>query len=129
VVVVASLKLKEISYIHAEGLPAAEMKHGHIALVDNRMPVVVIAQKDAKIFDKIVSNIQEVQARGGRVICVCSDAGDALQRLCEHVIIVPSVHPLLDALITVRRCCCSFVSVLFCEGDLTWPHACDPTTV
>jgi glucosamine--fructose-6-phosphate aminotransferase (isomerizing) len=98
-----ALKLKEISYIHAEGLPAAEMKHGHIALVDNRMPVVVIAQKDPRIFDKIVSNIQEVQARGGRVICVCSEAGESLQRLCEHVIIVPSVHPLLDALITVRR--------------------------
>ncbi len=98
-----ALKLKEISYIHAEGLPAAEMKHGHIALVDNRMPVVVIAQKDAKIFEKIVSNIQEVQARGGRVICVCSEAGDSLQRLCEHVILVPSVHPLLDALITVTR--------------------------
>jgi glucosamine--fructose-6-phosphate aminotransferase (isomerizing) len=97
-----ALKLKEISYIHAEGLPAAEMKHGHIALVDNRMPVVVIAQKDAKIFEKIVSNIQEVQARGGRVICVCSEAGESLQRLCEHVILVPSVHPLLDALITVR---------------------------
>lgn len=96
-----ALKLKEISYIHAEGLPAAEMKHGHIALVDNRMPVVVIAQKDSKIFEKIVSNIQEVQARGGRVICVCSDAGDHLQRLCEHIILVPSVHPLLDALITV----------------------------
>jgi len=103
-----ALKLKEISYIHAEGLPAAEMKHGHIALVDNRMPVVVIAQKDSKIHDKIVSNIQEVQARGGRVICVCSDAGDSLQRLCEHVILVPSVHPLLDALITVRQCCCCF---------------------
>jgi glucosamine--fructose-6-phosphate aminotransferase (isomerizing) len=98
-----ALKLKEISYIHAEGLPAAEMKHGHIALVDNRMPVVVIAQKDSKIFEKIVSNIQEVQARGGRVICVCSEAGDGLQRLCEHVVLVPSVHPLLDALITVRR--------------------------
>jgi glucosamine--fructose-6-phosphate aminotransferase (isomerizing) len=96
-----ALKLKEISYIHAEGLPAAEMKHGHIALVDNRMPVVVIAQKDSKIFEKIVSNIQEVQARGGRVICVCSEAGDSLKRLCEHVILVPSVHPLLDALITV----------------------------
>jgi glucosamine--fructose-6-phosphate aminotransferase (isomerizing) len=101
-----ALKLKEISYIHAEGLPAAEMKHGHIALVDNRMPVVVIAQKDSKIHDKIVSNIQEVQARGGRVICVCSNAGDSLQRLCEHVILVPSVHPLLDALVTVRQCCC-----------------------
>jgi predicted polyphosphate/ATP-dependent NAD kinase len=57
---------------------------------------------DAKIFEKIVSNIPEVQARGGRVICVCSEAGESLQRLCEHVILVPSVHPLLDALITVR---------------------------
>jgi glucosamine 6-phosphate synthetase-like amidotransferase/phosphosugar isomerase protein len=107
-----ALKLKEISYIHAEGLPAAEMKHGHIALVDNRMPVVVIAQRDARIFEKIVSNIQEVQARGGRVICVCSEASESLDRLCEHVIFVPSVHPLLDALVTVRASLAQRISLI-----------------
>ena len=64
-----ALKLKEISYIHAEGYPAAEMKHGPIALIDENMPVVFIAPHDA-VFDKIVSNIQEVKARGGRVIAL-----------------------------------------------------------
>jgi glucosamine--fructose-6-phosphate aminotransferase (isomerizing) len=108
-----ALKLKESSSIHADGLPAAEMNHGHIALVDNRMPVVVIAQKDPKIFEKIVSNIQEVQARGGRIICVCSESAESIKRLCEHIILVPSIHPLLDCLITVRCTNLRQTSVVF----------------
>src|SRR5205085_5136356 len=66
-----ALKLKEISYIHAEGYPAAEMKHGPIALIDSEMPVVFIAPHDA-VFDKVVSNIQEVKARGGKIVCITS---------------------------------------------------------
>src|SRR6202012_4925196 len=66
-----ALKLKEISYIHAEGYPAAEMKHGPIALIDDDMPVVFIAPHDS-VFDKVASNIQEVKARGGKVICITS---------------------------------------------------------
>src|SRR5207247_9333918 len=69
-----ALKLKEISYIHAEGYPAAEMKHGPSALIDDRMPVVFLAAKDA-VYQKVVSNAEEVKARGGRVIAVVTEAG------------------------------------------------------
>lgn len=68
-----ALKLKEISYVHAEGLPAAEMKHGHIALIDSMMPVVVIAPHD-DIYEKVFSNVQEVLARGGRLIVVTNES-------------------------------------------------------
>ena len=74
-----ALKLKEISYIHAEGYPAAEMKHGPIALIDSEMPVVFVAPHDA-VFDKVVSNIQEVKARGGKVICITSQHGTRARR-------------------------------------------------
>ncbi|MBL7998886.1 MAG: glutamine--fructose-6-phosphate transaminase (isomerizing), partial [Candidatus Kapabacteria bacterium] len=84
-----ALKLKEISYIHAEGYPAAEMKHGPIALIDENMPVVFIATKD-EIYDKVVSNIEEVKARGGQVIVIASEGDTAISRLANHVIYIPN---------------------------------------
>ncbi len=83
-----ALKLKEISYIHAEGYPAAEMKHGPIALIDRNMPVVFIVPKDA-LYDKVVSNIQEVRSRKGRVIAIANEDDDQIESLAEFVIRVP----------------------------------------
>lgn len=85
-----ALKLKEISYIHAEGYPAAEMKHGPIALVDENMPVVFIAPKDAT-YEKIISNMQEVKARKGRIIAIVNDLDPIIKNLAEEVIVVPKV--------------------------------------
>ena len=95
-----ALKLKEISYIHAEGYPAAEMKHGPIALIDQFMPVVFIATRDA-IYDKVVSNIEEVVARGGTVIAITNDDNDELDPLCEYVIRVPETTEGFEPLLTV----------------------------
>jgi glutamine---fructose-6-phosphate transaminase (isomerizing) len=89
-----ALKLKEISYIHAEGYPAAEMKHGPIALIDDRMPVVFIAPHDA-VFDKIVSNIQEVKARGGKTIIITSRDEPALEGLADFEFRVPETIDML----------------------------------
>jgi glucosamine--fructose-6-phosphate aminotransferase (isomerizing) len=83
-----ALKLKEISYIHAEGYPAAEMKHGPIALIDENMPVVVVAPKDA-LYNKVISNIQEVRARKGRVIAIANEDDHEIDSLAEFVIRVP----------------------------------------
>ena len=87
-----ALKLKEISYIHAEGYPAAEMKHGPIALIDEKMPVVFLAPHD-KTFEKVLSNIQEVRARKGRIITVTDKKTSELEKISSHVIEVPSSHP------------------------------------
>ncbi len=95
-----ALKLKEISYIHAEGYPAAEMKHGPIALIDRFMPVVFIAMKDA-IYDKVVSNIEEVAAREGSVIAITDKDNGELDELCEVVIRVPRTLECLEPLLTV----------------------------
>ena len=95
-----ALKLKEISYIHAEGYPAAEMKHGPIALIDSEMPVVFIAPHDA-VFDKVVSNIQEVKARGGKVICITSQNEPVLDGLIDHEIRVPQTVDMLYPILTV----------------------------
>lgn len=95
-----ALKLKEISYIHAEGYPAAEMKHGPIALIDQFMPVVFIATRD-EIYEKVVSNIEEVVARGGAVIAITSDDNEELDEMCEYVIRVPGTKPGLEPLLTV----------------------------
>ena len=95
-----ALKLKEISYIHAEGYPAAEMKHGPIALIDRFMPVVFIAMKDST-FEKVVSNIEEVVARDGAVIVVTDAEDGELDALCEHVIRIPKTTELLSPLLTV----------------------------
>ena len=95
-----ALKLKEISYIHAEGYPAAEMKHGPIALIDKNMPVVVIASKDSS-HDKIVSNIQEVKARNGIVIAVVTEGDQIIKELADHVLEVPSTNIAFAPLLTV----------------------------
>ncbi len=95
-----ALKLKEISYIHAEGYPAAEMKHGPIALIDSEMPVVFIAPHDA-VFDKVVSNIQEVKARGGKVICITSQEEPVLEGMIDHEIRVPQTIDMLYPILTV----------------------------
>jgi glucosamine--fructose-6-phosphate aminotransferase (isomerizing) len=95
-----ALKLKEISYIHAEGYPAAEMKHGPIALIDKNMPVVFIAINDSS-YEKILSNIEEVKARGGRVIVIVNKATAKIKSLAEHIIEVPETDEVLTPLITV----------------------------
>ena len=95
-----ALKLKEISYIHAEGYPAAEMKHGPIALIDRFMPVVFIAMRDAT-YDKVVSNIEEVVARGGLVIAITDEDNHELDRMCETVIRVPQTVECFEPLLTV----------------------------
>ena len=95
-----ALKLKEISYIHAEGLPAAEMKHGPIALINEDMPVVVIAPR-GHLYDKVMSNIEEVRSRGGHVIAVATQGDKEICRLAEEVLYVPDVPELLQPLVTV----------------------------
>jgi glutamine---fructose-6-phosphate transaminase (isomerizing) len=95
-----ALKLKEISYIHAEGYPAAEMKHGPIALIDNKMPVVIVATKDTS-YDKIVSNIQEVKARNGIVIAVVTEGDTVIRSMANHVIEIPEVENIFCALLSV----------------------------
>ena len=95
-----SLKLKEISYIHAEGYPTSEMKHGPIALIDEKMPVVVIAT-ESKLYDKTISNIQEVKARGGIVIAVANDGDDAIAGIADRVIYVPRVDELISPILNV----------------------------
>ena len=94
-----ALKLKEISYIHAEGYPAAEMKHGPIALIDSEMPVVFIATAD-EVYDKVVSNIQEVRARGGRLISVITEGDRTVPGLSDHVIEIPRCDDALAPLLT-----------------------------
>ena len=95
-----ALKLKEISYIHAEGYPAAEMKHGPIALIDNEMPVVFIATNDL-IYDKVISNLEEVRARKGKVIAIANQGDEKISELTDHVIYIPKVHQALVPLLTV----------------------------
>ncbi|WP_291726914.1 glutamine--fructose-6-phosphate transaminase (isomerizing) [Bernardetia sp.] len=95
-----ALKLKEISYIHAEGYPAAEMKHGPIALIDEEMPVVVIATRDNS-YDKILSNIEEVKARRGKVIAVVTEGDAAIPKKVDYVIEVPSTHDAFMPLVSV----------------------------
>ncbi len=94
-----ALKLKEVSYIHAEGYPAAEMKHGPIALIDEQMPVVVLAPRDP-VYHKVVSNIEEVKARDGRVIAVVSDGTDELRGKVDHLIRVPQTVPALQPVLS-----------------------------
>jgi glucosamine--fructose-6-phosphate aminotransferase (isomerizing) len=95
-----ALKLKEISYIHAEGYPAAEMKHGPIALIDDHMPVVFIATRDSS-YEKVVSNIQEVKARRGRVVAVVTEGDKVLPGMAEFVIEVPQTLEQLMPLVSV----------------------------
>jgi glucosamine--fructose-6-phosphate aminotransferase (isomerizing) len=95
-----ALKLKEISYIHAEGYPAAEMKHGPIALIDENMPVVVIALRDP-VYDKVMSNIAEVRARNGRVIAVATEGDQEIAERVNHVLYIPQTDRLLTPLLSV----------------------------
>ena len=95
-----ALKLKEISYVHAEGYPAAEMKHGPIALIDDDMPVVVVAPRD-EVYQKVVSNMQEVKARGGHVLAITTEGNGDLGTLVEHQLRVPATAPLLSPVLTV----------------------------
>jgi glucosamine--fructose-6-phosphate aminotransferase (isomerizing) len=95
-----ALKLKEISYIHAEGYPAAEMKHGPIALIDENMPVVVVATNHSA-YEKIISNVQEVVARKGRVIAIVTKADDIIKSLAEHVIEIPDTEESFSPLLSV----------------------------
>ncbi len=95
-----ALKLKEISYIHAEGYPAAEMKHGPIALIDENMPVVVIAPRDS-VYRKVLSNIEEVKARGGSVIAITTEGNGDLIGLADHIIKVPRTEEMLQPILTV----------------------------
>ncbi|TVP75651.1 MAG: glutamine--fructose-6-phosphate transaminase (isomerizing) [Gemmatimonadales bacterium] len=95
-----ALKLKEVSYIHAEGYPAAEMKHGPIALIDEKMPVVFLAPKDP-VYSKVVANIEEVKARAGQVIAVVNDGAAELEGKVDHFIRVPETHTALLPILTV----------------------------
>ena len=93
------MKLKEISYIHAEGYPAAEMKHGTIALIDEEMPVVVVAPL-SHTYDKIISNVQEIKARGGKVIAIVSEGDEQMSSLADYVLSVPTTTEILYPLLT-----------------------------
>ena len=95
-----ALKLKEISYIHAEGYPAAEMKHGPIALIDEDMPVVAIATRKGS-YEKVVSNIQEVKARNGNIIAIVTEGDETVREMADHVIEIPETDEFLDPLISV----------------------------
>lgn len=95
-----ALKLKEISYIHAEGYPAAEIKHGPIALVDDNMPVVFIATKN-DLTDKIISNMQEIKARGGQIIAIVDRDYENIERLADHILKVPTANRLLAPIVNI----------------------------
>ena len=95
-----ALKLKEISYIHAEGMPSAEMKHGPIALIDNGMPCVFVATRNSQ-YEKVLSNIQEVRSRGGHVIAVATEGDEHIKSMAEDVFYVPDVPEMLQPLVTV----------------------------
>ena len=94
-----ALKLKEISYIHAEGYPAAEMKHGPIALIDENMPIVVIATKYGH-YEKIVSNVQEIKSRKGKIIGIVTEGDTQVKALADHVIEIPETSEFLSPLLT-----------------------------
>ena len=95
-----ALKLKEISYIHAEGYPAAEMKHGPIALIDENMPVVVVALKDS-VYEKVLSNIEELKARQGRIIALATEGDDEIKKKVDHVIYIPETVEQLTPLLSI----------------------------
>jgi len=95
-----ALKLKEISYIHAEGYPAGEMKHGPIALIDENMPVVAIAVQDS-VYDKMISQIEQVKARGGIVIALCNEGDEAIRGKADYVLQIPRAHPLITPILAV----------------------------
>jgi glucosamine--fructose-6-phosphate aminotransferase (isomerizing) len=96
-----ALKLKEISYIHAEGYPAAEMKHGPIALIDENMPVVVVATRGDDTYEKIINNIQEIKARKGKVISIVTEGDEIIRKMSDYVLEVPETLPVFSGLLAV----------------------------
>ena len=96
-----ALKLKEISYIHAEGYPAAEMKHGPIALIDQEMPVVVVAPNNKTMYDKVVSNIHEIKARQGRVVAIVTRGDTVIRDLADYSIEIPDAEECFVPLLAV----------------------------
>ena len=117
-----ALKLKEISYIHAEGYPAAEMKHGPIALIDSDMPVVVIATHNA-MYEKVLSNIQEIKARKGRVIALVSKDDDTIANIADEVIELPDVEECLEPLVATIPLQLLAYHVAVCKGkDVDQPR-------
>ena len=117
-----ALKLKEISYIHAEGYPAAEMKHGPIALIDSDMPVVVIATHNA-MYEKVLSNIQEVKARKGKVIAIVTEGDDTISRIADEVIELPPMIECLEPLIATIPLQLLAYHIAVCKGkDVDQPR-------
>ncbi len=117
-----ALKLKEISYIHAEGYPAGEMKHGPIALIDEDLPVVVVAVHD-KTYEKILGNIQEVKARGGKVIAITDAADDELRDKADHIITIPgNSHLLMPVLATIPMQMLAYAIADFKGTDVDQPR-------
>jgi Glucosamine 6-phosphate synthetase, contains amidotransferase and phosphosugar isomerase domains len=110
-----ALKLKEISYIHAEGYPAAEMKHGPIALIDNEMPVVIIATRTC-LYDKVVSNIQEIKARKGRIIAIVTEGDTIVKNIADVTIEIPTLPPCLEPLISTIPLQLLAYHVAVCKG-------------
>ena len=117
-----ALKLKEISYIHAEGYPAAEMKHGPIALVDENMPVVFISPKD-KTYDKILSNMEEIKARKGIIIAITDEKDKRMEKLSDFIIQVPKASDFLAPIINVIPLQLLAYYIADCKGiDLDKPR-------
>ena len=110
-----ALKLKEISYIHAEGYPAAEMKHGPIALIDSEMPVFVIATRD-RLYEKVISNIQEVRARGGRVTALVTEGDTQIQKFADHIITLPDTLECFQPLIAIIPLQLLAYHIAVCKG-------------
>lgn len=117
-----ALKLKEISYIHAEGYPAAEMKHGPIALIDNEMPVVVIATNNS-LYDKVLSNIQEIKARKGKIIALVTKGDKIISQIADFYIELPATLENLDPLITAIPLQLLAYHIAVCKGmDVDQPR-------
>ncbi len=110
-----ALKLKEISYIHAEGYPAAEMKHGPIALIDAEMPIVVVATKN-ELYEKVLSNIQEIKARNGRVIALVTEGDEVISKIADYCIFLPETLECLDPLITTVPLQILAYHIAVCKG-------------
>jgi glucosamine--fructose-6-phosphate aminotransferase (isomerizing) len=117
-----ALKLKEISYIHAEGYPAAEMKHGPIALIDQEMPTVIIAPND-NLYDKIVSNVEQVKARGGSIIAIVTKGDKVIRGIADYVLEVPAVpEPLTPIVTTIPLQLLSYYIAINKKKDVDMPR-------
>jgi glucosamine--fructose-6-phosphate aminotransferase (isomerizing) len=110
--------LKEISYIHAEGYPAAEMKHGPIALIDENMPIVIIAPKIGH-YDKIVSNVQEIKARKGKIIAVVNKGDTQVSAMADYIIEIPETSECFSPMLHLYRFSC-YLIILQCKEEQMW---------